>query len=249
MSHLPLVLGHAGAGVSGPTPENSLAGAAQSLREGADGIEIDVQLSADGEPVLMHDATVARMTGAHGRVRALTLAQLQQARLANGEAVPTLSALLQQVAGRMTVMCELKVDRDDPVEAAGKGELVAAVLRVIAAHDAHTWTAIHSFDGDVVAAARLAEPRVSAALIVPNQDEAGMQRMLGALLRRHAQAISVQHACITPELVRMAKRRQVTLWCWSPNRETDWARLLDAGVDGIMTDHPAALRAFIAGRG
>jgi glycerophosphoryl diester phosphodiesterase len=84
---------------------------------------------------------------------------------------------------------------------------------------------------------------------VPNQDEAGMQRMLGALLRRHAQAISVQHACITPELVRMAKRRQVTLWCWSPNRETDWARLLDAGVDGIMTDHPAALRAFIAGRG
>jgi hypothetical protein len=147
MSYLPLVLGHAGAGVSGPTPENSLAGAAQSLREGADGIEIDVQLSADGEPVLMHDATVERMTGARGRVRALTLAQLQQARLANGEGVPTLSALLQQVAGRMTVMCELKVDRDDPVEAAGKGEFVVAVLRVIAAHEAHAWTAIHSFDG------------------------------------------------------------------------------------------------------
>lgn len=248
MSHIPLVLGHAGSGTSGPTPENSIAGVVQSLREGADGIEIDVQLSADGVPVLMHDATVDRMTNARGRVRALPLLRLQQAQLANGEGVPTLSAVLQQVAGRMTVMCELKVDRDDPVEAAGKGELVAAVLRVIEAHRAHTWTAVHSFDGDVVAASRLADPRVSAALIVPDQDEAGMQRMLGALLRRHAQAISVQHTCITPALVRMAKRRQVTVWCWSPNREEDWARLLDAGVDGIMTDHPATLRAFIAAR-
>ena len=241
---MPLIIGHAGAG--GEAPENTLAGVRRALAAGVDGIEIDVQLCADGVPVLMHDATADRTTNLTGRIRTLSLSALQAADCGGGEPVPTLAEVLREVDGRCTVMCELKVEAED-----GRGDaaLVHAVLQTIAAQDARRWCAVHSFDGAIVRAARHLEPRVSAALIVGAVDEAGMARMLGALLKRHAQAISVQHTCITPELVRMAKRQQVTLWCWTANHEADWARLVDAGVDGIMTDEPRRLLAFLATRG
>ena len=240
---MPLIIGHAGAG--GEAPENTLAGVRKALAAGVDGMEIDVQLCADGVPVLMHDATVDRTTNLTGRVGALSLAALQGADCGGGEHVPTLAEVLRLVDGHCTVMCELKVEAE---EGTGDDALVRAVLQVIAAHDAQRWCAVHSFDGAVVRASRLQDPRVSAALIVGDVDADAMQRMLGAVLRRHAQAISVQHTCITPALVVMAKRRQITLWCWTANRQADWARLVDAGVDGIMTDEPQLLRAYLAAR-
>ncbi|MCA9830627.1 MAG: glycerophosphodiester phosphodiesterase [Dehalococcoidia bacterium] len=238
----PLVIGHAAA--AGEAPANTLAGVHQAIGARADAMEIDIQLCADGIPVLMHDLTVDRTTNLSGAVRDLPLAALQTADAGDGQPVPTLDSVLDLVAGRLTVLCELKVDhRSGETETA----LVHAVMEVFERRNAHAWVAVHSFDPEIVRAARLADPRVSAAIISPPVDAGGMERLLEGLLRRHGQAVSVEHHCLTPGLVMRARRRQVRLWAWTADEEEDWARLCDAGVDGIITNVPHALRAYLNG--
>ena len=236
----PLVIGHACAG--GEAPANTLAGVRACLDSGAEAMELDVQLCADGVPVLMHDETVDRTTNLTGDVRKLSLAALQVANAGDGEPVPTLDQVLELVAGRLTVMCELKAT---PGEPQFDQQLVDAVVVCIERHEARTWTAIHSFNPDMVERARSTEPRVSATIISPNVEGEAVDRLLGALLKRNGQALSIQHPCITRDLIVKAKRRQVTVWAWTPDKEADWARLIAAGVDGIITNVPHKLRAYL----
>ncbi|MGE5596703.1 MAG: glycerophosphodiester phosphodiesterase [Hyphomicrobiales bacterium] len=233
----PLVIGHAAA--AGEAPANTLAGVRAALDAGAEAMEIDVQLSADRVPVLMHDTTVDRTTNLSGAVRELSLAELQAADAGGGEPVPTLAQVLELVAGRLTVMCELKAT---PGEPAWDETLVTEVLKVIEAGDARYWAAIHSFSPEVVRLARATEPRVSAAIISPNVHGEALDRLIGAALKRNAQAISVEHDCIDRQLVVTAKCRQLSVWAWTADRPADWDRLIAAGVDGIITNVPHALR-------
>jgi glycerophosphoryl diester phosphodiesterase len=136
-------------------------------------------------------------------------------------------------------MCELKVDHS---AAQTDTALVDAVLQVVAARRAEAWTAIHSFDPEIVRAARERDRRLSAAIISPPVDAAGLDRLVAAVLKRGAQAISVEHHCVDRALVVAAKRRQVTVWCWTADDAADWERLVTAGVDGIITNVPSRLR-------
>ena len=144
-----LVLGHACA--AGEAPANTLAGVRACIDAGVEGMEIDVQLCADGVPVLMHDDTVDRTTNLRGPVREKTLAELQAADAGDGEPVPTLDEVLALVAGRFTVMCELKATPDAPDQ---DQACVDAVVEVIRRHNAESWTAIHSFNPIMVERAR-----------------------------------------------------------------------------------------------
>jgi glycerophosphoryl diester phosphodiesterase len=191
----------------------------------------------------MHDTTVDRTTNLRGNVRDLRFAQLQAADAGDGEPVPSLAQVLELVAGRLTVMCELKAtprhaDRDEA--------LVGAVLDVLRERDARAWSAVHSFSPDVVARSRDADPGVSAAIISPAVRGAALQRLLSATLARNAQAVSLEHRCVDAGSVLAAKRRQLTVWAWTADRPADWERLVAAGVDGIITNVPHQLRAFLA---
>jgi len=89
-------------------PENSL-GAFQAASAAGYGIELDVQLTADGEAVVFHDASLERMTGAHGRVADHTAADLGRLSLAGGEeTIPTLADALALVGHRSMVHIEIK---------------------------------------------------------------------------------------------------------------------------------------------
>jgi glycerophosphoryl diester phosphodiesterase len=93
---------------NGP-PENSL-GAFQAACAAGYGIELDVQLSADGEAVVFHDGQLARMTGREGRVADHTAADLRGMRLAGGdEAIPTLAEALTEIGRRAMVFIEIKI--------------------------------------------------------------------------------------------------------------------------------------------
>ncbi|MEO9256465.1 MAG: glycerophosphodiester phosphodiesterase [Tepidiformaceae bacterium] len=239
----PLVIGHACAG--GEAPANTLAGVRACLDAGAEGMEIDVQLCADGVPVLMHDETVDRTTNLTGPVRNLSLKALLGANAGDGEPVPTLDQVLERVAGRLTVMCELKATPGEPDY---DQRLVDGVLSTIRQHNAATWSAIHSFNPDMVERARNTEPRISATIISPNVHDEQIDRLLGALLKRNGQALSIQHPCIDRALILKAKRRQITIWAWTADHESDWDRLVDAGIDGIITNVPHKLRAYLSAR-
>ena len=63
--------------------------------------------------------------------------------------------------------------------------------------------------------------------------------------KRNGQALSIEHHCIDRELMIKAKRRQITVWAWTPDSEAQWARLIEAGIDGIITNVPHQLRAYM----
>ena len=236
----PLVIGHAAA--AGEGPANTLAGVRASLDAGAEAMEIDIQICADGVPVLMHDLTVDRTTNISGRVRDLSLVELQGANAGNGEPVPTLDQVFALVAGQLTVMCELKVDHESGQT---ETDLVDAVAALVARHGAEMWTAIQSFDPEIVGTARRIAPTISAAIIAPRQDGPGFDRYLSAVVKRGAQALSLEYNCITREYVIRAKRRQLSLWAWTADNPEDWRRLVAVGVDGIITNVPHRLRAWL----
>ena len=239
-----LVIGHACA--VGEAPANTLAGVRACLDCSAEAMEIDVQLSADGVPVLMHDDTVDRTTNLTGPVREKTLAELQAADAGDGEPVPTLDQVLALVAGKLTVMCELKATPGAPDQDQSN---VDAVVEVIRRHNAEHWTAIQSFNPEMVDRARKTEPRISAAIISGPVEGEQVDRLLGGLMKRHGQAVSVEHSCIDRALVEKAKRRQVSVWTWTADKPEDWARVVGAGVDGIITNVPHKLRAWLDGLG
>ena len=98
--------GHFGSG----RPENSFASLRSAIYEGY-GIEVDIQLTADGVPVVFHDRTLKRMIKIDKNVSDLTLASLKEFRLPNEETIPTLDELLELVRGRVPILIELK-DQD-----------------------------------------------------------------------------------------------------------------------------------------
>src|SRR5512132_2581784 len=91
----PIIFAHLGA--SANAPENTLAAFELALEQNADAIELDVKLSADGQVIVIHDPTVDRTTGSHGRVKDLSLAELRSLDAGSffsekytGEKIPTL---------------------------------------------------------------------------------------------------------------------------------------------------------------
>jgi len=119
---------HRGLWSPGGAPENSLAGFQDACAAGY-GIELDVQLSADGEAMVFHDEALARMTGAEGRLADRTAAELAGLKLAGtDERIPTLLETLALVGRRVLVLIELKTPPG------GVGPLEQRVQDVIADH-------------------------------------------------------------------------------------------------------------------
>ncbi len=239
----PIVIAHAAA--AGEAPANTLAGVRASL-ESAAAVEIDLHLCADGVPVLLHDDTLDRTTNLSGPVRDVSLADLASADAGDGENVPSLDEVLDLVAGRIEVMCEMKVAPDR----ADDGPLLLdATLDVIRRHGAESWTALHSFDHDLVERARTLAPEIEAAFIVMPMGGAGLQSLAARAAEHGVGALSVFHAVVAAHAVEIARGQGLKLWAWTADAAADWTRLADAGVDGIITNQPAALRAWLDSRG
>lgn len=101
----PLVVAHRGA--SADHPENTLAAFEAAIEAGADAVELDVRLTADGVPVVLHDAEVGVVTDGRGAVDELTLVEVKRLRV-RGEEVPTLDEALEVLSGRAAVDVEVK---------------------------------------------------------------------------------------------------------------------------------------------
>jgi len=220
----PLVISHAACG--GHAPENTLAGIRKALGFGVDAIEIDVQASADGVPVLMHDLTVDRSTNGSGEVAALSLAELQGLD-AGGEQVPTLAEALGLTAGTAVLVIEIKQP--------GIEERIAAVVRERKAlADAMVW----SFFPQALEGMRRAEPRIPAGLLVAAESLPSWHRKRELAVRTGLQAVSVFFAGINEEIARDCRRSGLALYAWTVDSKREMSRLAELGIDGICTNFP-----------
>ena len=220
----PLVISHAACG--GHAPENTLAGVRAALEIGADAIEIDVQASADGIPVLMHDLTLDRTTSGKGDLSSFTAEQLSTLD-AGGEPVPTFAQTLELTRGRALLVAEIKRP--------GCEEALADVVRSAGAlADVMVW----SFLPPALEAMRRAEPRLPGGLLVAPQSMGNWPAMRELALRLGLQAVSVFHLSLDAEVVSQARRSGLTVYAWTADAEAHIQRLIELDVDGIVTNFP-----------
>jgi glycerophosphoryl diester phosphodiesterase len=237
MAH-PIVIGHKGA--AAVAPENTLASFAKALELGADGLECDIRATADGVPVIIHDATLDRTTDASGEVASLTLAQVEAAdasfamRAFRGERVPTLDELLSLVAGRCLLALEFK--SMDAVEPA---------VPILRRHDAARWCTAWAFNAEVLSELKRLLPGLTRTQNVGRIED--WESVLATAKRLQCVAVSLEHHLIDEERVASLHAAGLKAYCWTANDPEDWRRLVACGVDGITTDDPGRLREYLEG--
>lgn len=240
---IPLLLGHRGA--SAYAPENTLAAFRRALDLGADGFELDVTLSADAVPVVIHDDTVDRTTDGEGRVDRLTLAQLKQldagywakfgAEFA-GERIPALAEVFAELGQRALINVELKEDPSPDRKLAEK------VVALIHEHGVAERVVVSSFYYDNLRRVKAVAPMLPVGLLYsPNEPLRMLRAWLGPGVR--AEAHHPYYRLINAATLRWYHVRGYRVNVWTVNAEADLARLVRLGVDGIITDRPdVALR-------
>ncbi len=234
----PAIWGHRGA--SFEAPENTLAAFELALRQGADGVELDVQLCATGEVVVLHDESLGRTTGYAALlaetpwsvVRTLDAGVRKAPRFA-GERIPLLAEVLAAVPALVNV--ELKCEQADD-----RG-LTAATLKVIRDAHAEERVLLSSFNPLCVLRARSLAPHVARALLFEEEQPWALRTgLMAPLLGAHA--LHPQHTLATPERVHRWCRRGYTVACWTVDDPALATRLHDSGVSGIITNRPDVIR-------
>jgi glycerophosphoryl diester phosphodiesterase len=215
-------------------PENSLPGFQQALGAGADGIELDVHLTADDVVVVHHDRYLhvppAGQTGKRLYIAELTAAELSAYPLASNVPIPTLADVLTLVGGQATVYVEVKVSEAGP-----------SVLRCIAA--AATPCAVHSFDHRVALTIARAgdghaapDPRARGPVPSGILSASYLIDPVAALRAARARDYWQQWEMIDDELVRRIHDAGGRVVAWTVNEASDARRLVTMGVDAICTD-------------
>ncbi len=237
----PLVFGHRG--VRGERPENTLAAFEHAADEGADAIELDVRTCKSGELVVIHDATLARVTE-HADVRAvgdLDWDELRRVDVGQGQTVPLLVEVLELARGRrLSVNVEMKRDAPD------RTAIVSATARTLDAWDPRHPVLVSSFDPFMLAGFRLLCHRPCALLM--HRDARWHQRTSVFARPLGVAAVHLERTLASPAAIRRWQRRGMLVNVWTVNDPVEARDLAAAGVDGIISDVPRRVRQAIAER-
>lgn len=237
---MPLRIGHRGA--AGTHPENTMASFRQAVALGAQGIEFDVHLTADGQVAVIHDPFLDRSTNREGRVGDLTLAEIQQADAGAwkgeqfaGERVPSLVEFFHWAPPDLQLFLELKGG------SSVYPGIEALLLELIDAHGVRERIQISSFDHDGLKRFRELDPTIQLGMLYNGYFDETLDPVNWAVEQKF-NAIHPDHRLVTPELVARAHAAGLAVNVWTANEPADIARMKECGVDGIMSDYPDRLR-------
>jgi glycerophosphoryl diester phosphodiesterase len=228
-------------GASAVAPENSMAAFRAAIEGGATYAELDVQRTRDGRIVVIHDGDLLRMGGDPRRVRELTAAEIGVVDIGRrhqppfpGEHPPLLEDVIAAVRDRMKLNIELKYNVPDP-------GLAPAVIELLRREDFLDEAVITSLDYAALRQVHSIEPRLATGHIVT--------AAVGNLLRTEADFLSLNSARASASLVRRAHRAGKQVHVWTVNEPEVMLRMIERGVDNIITDDPALLSRVIRERG
>ena len=222
---------HRGASVA--APENTMAAFRAAMEAGAPYIELDVQRTRDGQIVVLHDADLMRMGGDPRKIGELTVADLATIDIGRkydpaftGEHAPTLEEVIDLVRGRMKINIELKYNVPDP-------GLAPAVVDLLRRKDFLDQVVITSLDYGALKQVESIEPSLKTGHIVT--------AAVGNVVRTEADFLSLNSAQATGSLVRQAHRAGKEVHVWTVNKPEVMMRMIERGVDNIITDDPVLL--------
>lgn len=247
----PLPIAHRGG--STEAPENTVAAFEHARRLGYDYVETDVHLSSDGVVVVIHDPVLDRVADRPGSVHGLPWPELRQARLGGSEGIPRLDELLAAWPG-MRWNIDAKHDA-----------VVTPLVEVVRRAGALDRVCITAFsDRRIALARRLAGPALCTstgpaattalrmASLVPGSPSLGGGPRRVAWGPAGAAQVPLRWGAVPVvdhRLVTVAHRSGLAVHVWTIDDEAEMDRLLDLGVDGIMTDRPTLLRDVLRRRG
>lgn len=237
----PLIIGHRGA--AGEAPENTLRSFQLAFEQGADAIELDVHLSADGELVVIHDPTINRTTNGTGAVADLTLSELKRYDAGRwfddqfaGEQIPTLLEVLQIVPKNSMVNIEIKAVTGGALEA----KLVALLRRTGMMEQA----VVSCFNHKVLKQLKEIAPEAKIGLLYSANwvDHRICAQGFGAPVF----SLHPHYRMIDLDDVRLATEAGLKVYPFTMNDEASMRAFIQAGVSGIITDFPGKLHQLLS---
>jgi glycerophosphoryl diester phosphodiesterase len=230
-----LAIAHRGA--SGYAPENTFAAFRRAIALGAGFIETDLQLSRDARLVAIHDATVNRTTNGQGAVHDMTLAELRRLDAGSwfgsefaGERIPTIEEILE-FANKHDVVFYLEM------KPSGSWGGEHALISALRESGEIARTVVISFDAAILVGVRKIEPTLMTGLLF----EGHIPNPLDKAIEIGARQLVVRGDLVTPRLLKEARGRDLQVVCWTVNHPGHMRLLVQAGVDGIISDYPDRL--------
>lgn len=211
-------------------PENTMAAFHLALEQGAVGFELDIQLSKDGVPVVIHDSTLDRTTDGSGRVERYTLAELQSFDAGEGEKIPTLEALFSEFGERVLYNIEIKhfTLQPGPVEAAVATLVEKYALAPNCLVSSFRYLIMHRYR-------RVRHPDTAQAMIrIPGPQ--GLSRHLFK-----GEADHPHYSMVNEAYMAWAKERRLNVNVWTVNEPADAVCLAKLGVDALITNRPGEI--------
>lgn len=235
----PLNFAHRGA--SSAAPANTLAAFLLAAELGADGIELDVHLSRDGEAIVIHDFGLEATTDGQGQVREHTLAELKELDAGSwydpafaGQRIPTLQEVVDTVGHRLLINIELKTRGLRDVG------LAAEVVRIIEDNNLSERVIVSSFSPFILRRVGQANPTIPVGLLYAPEQSLVLRR---AWLRRFVQANALHphYSVVDAGYARWARERGYRLHVWTVDDPDAMQEMVRCGVDLIITNRPELL--------
>ncbi|NOX62779.1 MAG: hypothetical protein GXP42_12660 [Chloroflexi bacterium] len=222
-------------GASAHAPQNTLAAFRKAAELGADMVELDVQVTADGVPVIIHDHVVDRFDGHAGAVSGFTLTQLKAIDAGQGERIPTLDEAIEFcLAQGLGMYLEVK-----------SGRAVQPLVERIAHYDIREWVLVGSFRPDWLAAVKWLDPNIRTSILfsAPSVNAVQLARAVDAdFVHPCWEGFHPQpHTLLTNEWVAAVREAGLGIILWHEERPEEIAALRKMGVDGICSDAPERL--------
>lgn len=238
------VLNIAHRGASAHAPENTLPAFEAALEAGADALELDVHMAADGALAVIHDSTLQRTSNGRGLVRAQTLPELKRLDAGAwfgpafaGATVPTLAEVVALARGRARLFVEIKGGSDF------YPGIESAVVRCLKEGGALRDAVLMSFDHSALLAVRDVAPEAETAALL----EGRPADPPGVAAAARAGALALGYRLVTARERALTAAAGLRLYAWTVDEETEMRRLAELGLDGIITNHPARLRRVLGG--
>lgn len=265
----PRILVHGHRGARAMRPENTLPAFEYAIGQGVDVLELDMAVTLDGVVVISHDPHLSRTIcqgpeGGETAIHKLTFEQVRQwdcGTLQNpsfpkqkpipGTKMPTLDEVFDLAAtSNVQFNIETKIDPKTPDLAPDPATFARLVVELVHKHAMEKRIMVQSFDFRTLKVVRKLAPelRLSALYEGAPRSFVEIAREAGSD-KRSAEIVSPHFSLVTAEEVQTAHRAGVQVVPWTANTPALWRKLVDAGVDGIISDDPAELIAWMKASG
>ncbi|PZD93948.1 glycerophosphodiester phosphodiesterase [Paenibacillus sambharensis] len=243
-SDKPLVVAHRGASLH--APENTMAAFHKAVEMGAHVIELDVRLTKDGIPVVIHDAKVNRTTSGKGKVAGLTFKQLRELDAGlyfhpsfAGERIPSLAEVLDTFSPVTRLLIELK----DPKQYPGIEKAVAGMLKERSLdNSASSGIVVQSFDRSSLQKLKELLPQLSIGILVTGAGKLRTREL--KKIAQYADYINPSRKGLSTWTIRLIQANGMKVYVWDIRSERQAAAMIKAGADGIMTKNPEFLHSL-----